>query len=311
MKLIFAGTPDIAAHVLKALAASEHNIIAVYTQPDRPKGRGKKISPSPVKSYAQEQGLVIEQPEHFKDPTTIETFCSYQADALIVIAYGLILPTTILNANRFGGINIHVSLLPRWRGAAPIQSALLANDQQTGISIMQMDQGMDTGPIYYQLPYTILPHDNAASLSNTLVDLAPQALLTVLKQLEQGTAKTTTQESHLATYAPKIKKQDARMDWHQPAQQLACQIRAYNPWPVAFTPLDAQDNLRIWEAKAVSTENKQPPGTILVANQQQLIIQTKKDGLSLQKAQLSGKSTMLIGKLMERFHHRFKVGEHI
>lgn len=286
MKVLFAGTPKIAADILENLIKSDHDIVGVYTQPDRPAGRGRKLTPSAVKQLAVDNNIRVEQPLNFKDKTSIETLKNYQADVMIVVAYGLILPLDVLQTPKHGCINIHMSLLPHWRGAAPIQHAILAGDKETGVTIMQMDTGLDTGPILEQIPCAIDPKDSSERLHNKLAKLSPQALLDVLDKLDTGILLPVPQDESKASYAHKIQKEDARIDWNQSAKEIQQQIMAYNPWPVAFTEIDNKI-IRIWQGHAV--EGSGEPGTILAANKEGITICTKQDAFCVTELQLPGK----------------------
>jgi len=254
LKIIFAGTPDFAARHLDALLASEHQVTGVFTQPDRPAGRGNKLTPGPVKVLAQTHGIPVFQPKSLRPEENQQLVADLQADIMVVVAYGLILPQAVLSMPRLGCVNVHGSLLPRWRGAAPIQRALWAGDSETGVTIMQMDAGLDTGDMLLKLNCPIGPDDTSASLYNRLAELGPQGLLQTLTMLATNRAQPEVQDNALATYAEKLSKEEARLDWTLPAAQLERCIRAFNPWPVAFTPLDDSNNLRIWNS-SLSKQN--------------------------------------------------------
>ncbi len=247
-RIVFAGTPDFAATILQAVIASPHEICAVYTQPDRPAGRGQKLAMSPVKALAQQQGLLIRQPNSLKDAQAQQELAELKADLMIVVAYGLILPTPVLNAPRLGCINVHASLLPRWRGAAPIQRAILAGDSMTGISIMQMDKGLDTGPVWRMAECPITALDTTQTLHDKLATLGASTLLATLDDIANGAHSPVAQSEQDVCYAHKIHKPEAAIDWQQSAQQIARQIRAFNPWPICFSTLDGQ-TIRIWRAE--------------------------------------------------------------
>ncbi len=260
MKIIFAGTPDIAVPVLAGLYKTKHQIIQVLTQPDRPAGRGHKLLPSPVKKFAEQHSLPVFQPENFKDPATIAALSA--ADLMVVIAYGIILPQAVLDLPRLGCINLHVSLLPRWRGSAPMQRAIIAGDTLTGISMMQMDAGMDTGPV---LAYETLPinsADTTASLQEKLSVLSAQILLANLDNIEQGKLTPQPQDNNAVTYAAKILKEEACLNWELGAIQLDRLVRAFNPWPIAYTYFNAE-RIRIWQTKPINEFSGAPPGMIV------------------------------------------------
>lgn len=235
LKIIFAGTPAFAVPTLQALVNSSHDVVAVYTQPDRPAGRGRHLTASPVKAFALEHNIPVEQPPTLTKPEPQQGLEFYNADVMVVAAYGLLLPEAVLHAPRFGCINVHASLLPRWRGAAPIHRAILAGDTCTGITIMQMEKGLDTGPMLCQASCPIERHDTSANLHDRLATLGADALLMTLTQLEAGALNPQLQNNSHATYAKKITKAEAGLDWQQTALALERQIHAFNPWPVATT----------------------------------------------------------------------------
>lgn len=262
MRLIFAGTPEFAAVSLKALIDHQYTISAVYTQPDRPAGRGRKLTASPVKRLALQHDLNVLQPASLNTLEQQEKLRAFNSDLMIVAAYGLLLPKAVLALPRYGCINIHASWLPRWRGAAPIQRAILAGDTETGISIIQMDAGIDTGAILNRQPCLIKPTDTTASLLVSLAQLGSQAILQTLTALSTHSVVATLQDSQLATYATKIVKAEAKMNWQQDARELERLIRAFNPWPVAYTDLDGSV-LRVWQAQPLTTQVSAAPGTIV------------------------------------------------
>lgn len=275
MKIIFAGTPEFAAVALKALIQTDHEIIAVYTQPDRKAGRGQKLSPSAVKQLALDHNLKVYQPLHFKASTeeglaAQQELAALNADIMVVAAYGLILPQAVLDMPKYGCLNIHGSLLPRWRGAAPIQRAIATGDAQTGVTIMKMAAGLDTGDMMLKTLCPIEAHDTSASLHDKLADQGAEAICEVLKteqSLQQYLDAREVQDDALAVYAHKLSKAEAQVDWSKSALEIDRNIRAFNPWPVAFTPLDENQNLRIWNCE-LSSENAQnaAAGTILLIN---------------------------------------------
>ena len=248
MKIIFAGTPEIAETVLKKLLTTEHDIIAVYTQPDRPAGRGRQLTASPVKQLALVNTIPVEQPETLKTPEAQAQLASYQADLMIVVAYGLILPQAILDMPQHGCWNVHVSLLPRWRGAAPIQRAIEAGDKQTGVSIMQMDAGLDTGDILLQRQCGIACDETTGSLHDKLATQGADALLTALQQYDAGTLHPTAQTGDVC-YAKKLSKQEALIDWSKPATTIERKIRAFNPWPGCYFEHKGQ-RIKVWQVSA-------------------------------------------------------------
>ena len=265
MKIIFAGTPEFSAPTLQALIASEHNVCAVYTQPDRPSGRGRKIKFGAIKQCALDNQLTVEQPVNFNNASDIATLKSYQPDLMVVVAYGIILPESILTIPKHGCINIHASLLPRWRGAAPIQRALLNGDKETGVTLMQMDKGLDTGDMLAKSLYKIQQNDTSETLHSKLSVLGAGALIKLLKDVENKTLTPTQQTESDASYASKLSKQEALINWNAPVEQVHRNIRGFNPWPVAHTLLNGQA-IRIWQANMVSSNTDKTPGTIHVEN---------------------------------------------
>ncbi len=307
LKIVFAGTPEFAAVHLQALLGSAHQIVAVYTQPDRPAGRGKKIQAGPVKQVALEAGLPVEQPVSLKDPAAQAGLAAWHPDVMVVVAYGLLLPQAVLDIPRLGCINVHASLLPRWRGAAPIQRAIEAGDPATAITIMQMDAGLDTGPMLLSRPCAIAPEDTAASLFDRLAGIGPTALLEALDQLADGTAKPVPQDERQATYARKITKEEAALDWSLPAAVLERRTRAFFPFPVAFT-LSQGENLRIHLAQAEVQPHKAVPGSIISADQTILVACGQGTALRLLSLQLPGKKVMAARELLNGAADRFRPG---
>ena len=292
MNLVFAGTPEFSVPALKALLDAGHRILAVYTQPDRPAGRGRKLGVSAVKEFALERGLPVHQPVTLKSDSEAETLRTLKPEALIVIAYGLILPQAILTIPEFGCINVHASLLPRWRGAAPIQRAIEAGDDHTGITIMQMDAGLDTGAALALAATPIHAHDTAASLHDRLAEIGAALLVSTLARLVRGDITPQAQDNTHATYAAKLKKEEARIDWGADAELLARRIRAFNPWPVAHTMFDGQ-TLRLWQAAAVKgAPATQPPGTVLGADAEGIRVQCGRGVLCITQLQAEGGKTL-------------------
>ncbi|VAX14322.1 Methionyl-tRNA formyltransferase [hydrothermal vent metagenome] len=312
LRLIFAGTPAFAASSLQALLDAGHNIIAVYTQPDRPAGRGRKLHASPVKILAQAQQIPVYQPENFNGNSDIETLQQLDADLMVVTAYGLLLPPAVLTTPRLGCINVHASLLPRWRGAAPIQRAILAGDSETGITIMQMNEGLDTGDILLKQPCPIKNTDTGGSLHDRLAPLGGQALQQALEKLQQGTLSPQPQDNSLSTYARKLSKQEAMLDWQEDAAALARRVRAFNPWPVAQTRIGDQI-LRIWSAEPLDgkpggAESSAEPGTVLACNKAGIDIATGDGRLRLKQLQPPGKKAMDTPAFLNGYANLLPVG---
>ncbi len=287
LRIIFAGTPDFAASSLAAVLNSEHEVVAVYTQPDRPAGRGRKLRPSPVKSLALEHNLPVYQPLSLKGEAEQQELAALNADLMIVVAYGLILPQAVLDAPRLGCINVHASLLPRWRGAAPIHRALLAGDEVTGITIMQMDAGLDTGDMLTKSECAILAQDTSGSLHDRLAEQGAQTLVSTLAPLAAGELTPEVQDDALATYAHKLEKQEGQIDWHQPAAEIARRIRGFNPWPVCFSNLGGE-NVRIWSGQADDQTTNAVPGTIVSADAKGIRVAAGTGSVLLTELQLPG-----------------------
>lgn len=307
LRIIFAGTPDFAAEHLRALLNSPHQIIAVYTQPDRPAGRGKNVSPSPVKQLAEQYHLPVYQPPTLKTESAQQELQNLNADIMVVVAYGLLLPQAVLDIPPLGCINVHGSLLPRWRGAAPIQRAVEAGDKETGITIMQMDAGLDTGPMLLKVACVIEDEDTSETLFNKLAELGGPALLTALEQIAKGTIVAESQDDNLATYAKKIDKAEANINWHLSAQVLQHQIRAFNPFPVAYTTLDKQ-RIKIYAAEVLALENASQPGTIIQHPKHELVVACGEQALSIQQLQLPGKKKMAVADVLRGKADLFKPG---
>jgi methionyl-tRNA formyltransferase len=291
LKVVFAGTPDFAAVALKALINSHHDVIAVYTQPDRPAGRGRKLQASPVKQLAVENNIPVYQPESLKGEAEQQQLRELDADVMIVAAYGLILPQAVLDTPEMGCLNIHASLLPRWRGAAPIQRAIAAGDKQTGITIMQMNAGLDTGDMLSATSCPITKEDTGGSLHDKLAELGANSLLTTLDDLQAGNITPVVQDDALATYAHKLDKQEAQLNWNNTAQQLYNQVRAFNPWPVAFFMVDNKA-IRVWQSKVIEEQHDKQPGTILHADKKGIDIACNNSVLRLLQLQPPGKKAM-------------------
>jgi methionyl-tRNA formyltransferase len=295
LKIIFAGTPDFAATHLQALIR-QHDIVAVYTQPDRPAGRGKKLTASPVKLLAAQNNLDVYQPQSLKDAEQQAILARLQADIMVVVAYGLILPQVILDTPRLGCINVHGSILPRWRGAAPIQRAVEAGDNETGITIMQMDAGLDTGAMLSISRCTIDTDETSGSLYDKLAALGGPTLLGTLDKIEAGTAVATAQDNDQSTYAKKIDKIEALINWLESAAIIDRRIRAFNPFPAAYTEIGGQ-RVKIWGAQ-VAPEQQASPGQILAADNNGLLVACGQGCLLLTEIQLAGKSRMPVSEIL-------------
>ncbi|MBK0097610.1 methionyl-tRNA formyltransferase [Erwinia sp. S63] len=306
LKIIFAGTPDFAARHLDALLASEHQVVGVFTQPDRPSGRGNKLTPGPVKMLAQAHDVPVFQPKSLKPEENQQLVADLQADIMVVVAYGLILPKAVLDMPRLGCINVHGSLLPRWRGAAPIQRSLWAGDSETGVTIMQMDVGLDTGDMLHKLSCPITPEDTSASLYDKLAELGPQGMLDTLDLLASGKAQPEVQDEALVSYAEKLSKEEARLDWSLSAAQLERCIRAFNPWPVSFFLIEDQP-VKVWQASVLPHQNKQP-GEIIHADKNGIQIATADGVLNLLSLQPAGKKAMSAQDLLNSRREWFATG---
>lgn len=285
MRLIFAGTPEFAAQALDALIRAGHEVALVLTQPDRPAGRGMQLAMSPVKQLALAHHLAVLQPTSLRQPEIQNQLAAMGADIMIVAAYGLILPGEVLAIPGQGCLNIHASLLPRWRGAAPIQRAILAGDAETGITIMQMDVGLDTGPMLLRFPLPIAVTDTAQSLHDKLAALGAEAIVAALARLQQGALPAQNQDESLATYAAKLSKAEARLDWNRPAPELERAVRAYNPFPVAQAAFRGE-MWRIWQVAVVNEHGQ--PGTVLRADKSGLLVACGEGALLLQEVQKAG-----------------------
>lgn len=307
LRIIFAGTPDFAARHLDALLSSGHQVVGVFTQPDRPAGRGKKLMPSPVKMLAEEQGLPVFQPASLRPQENQQLVADLKADVMVVVAYGLILPKAVLDMPRLGCINVHGSLLPRWRGAAPIQRSLWAGDTDTGVTIMQMDVGLDTGDMLYKLSCPITAEDTSATLYDKLAELGPKGLIDTLQQLANNRAQPEVQDEALATYAEKLSKEEARLDWSLPAAQLERCIRAFNPWPMSWLEIEGQP-VKVWQASVIAGKADAAPGTIIEASKQGIQVATVEGVLNLESLQPAGKKAMSAQDLLNSRREWFTPG---
>lgn len=297
LKVIFAGTPDFAASSLQALIDSEHQVVAAYTQPDRQSGRGKKIARSPVKELALEHKIPVEQPINFKSEEARQVLSNYDADIMVVVAYGLLLPQVVLDTPNLGCINVHGSLLPRWRGAAPIQRAIEAGDAKTGITIMQMEAGLDTGPMISKAITPITEKDTGASLHDKLAQQGAELLISTLDSIAKEGIKAEAQDDSQATYAHKLSKQEAFIDWTKDAAVIERRIRAFNSWPVAQTALK-EKIIRIWQAQIVLQQSSETAGTIIQADKDGVLVSCGHNQLLLTELQLPGSRKMSVKDLL-------------
>ena len=310
LRLVFAGTPDFAAHHLRALIDSPHELVGVYTQPDRPAGRGKKLQPSPVKQLALSHEVPVYQPVSLKAPAAQAELAALNADVMVVVAYGLLLPKAILDTPRLGCVNVHASLLPRWRGAAPIQRAIEAGDTESGVTIMQMDVGLDTGDMLVKAHCAIQPDDTAGALHDRLADLGAPALLKALSELSGGRTQPEPQAHDQSTYAAKITKAEAALDWSQPAATLARQVRAFNPFPISHTrPEDNSAPIRVWRASAVTDTSDAAPGTIVSVDDAAVRVACGEGVLALEVVQLPGKKALPVEELRRGRADLFQTGQ--
>ena len=306
LRIIFAGTPEFAAAHLQALLQAGLNIVAVYSQPDRPAGRGHRLTPSAVKQLALQHDLPVYQPQTLRAPEAQTELAALQADLMVVVAYGLILPQAVLDMPRLGCINSHASLLPRWRGAAPIQRAIEAGDSETGVTVMQMEAGLDTGPMLLKSHTPIQDSDTGGSLHDRLAELGPPAVLQAIEGLAAGSLQGEIQDDSLATYAHKLGKADARIDWARPASELALMIRAFNPWPLAHALWQNQP-LKVWSADVEDGSGQ--PGEILDCSKQGLLVACGDRALRLTRLQLPGGKALAFADLYNARRDQFAAGQ--
>jgi methionyl-tRNA formyltransferase len=288
LAVAFAGTPDFALPAIDAVAASRHRIVVAYTQPDRPAGRGRKLAASPVRQRALALGLPVEQPRSLRDPDAQAGLARYAPDVMLVVAYGLLLPQPVLDTPRLGCLNIHGSLLPRWRGAAPVARAIEAGDARTGVCIMRMEAGLDTGPVLRCTETAIGPRENAGELQSRLAVAGAALAVEALDAIAAGDVVATAQDETRATYARKLDKSEARLDWREPALVLERRVRAFNPWPVAEAVVEGAQ-IRLFEAQVVATGSTAPPGTILTADAAGIVVMTGDQALALLRVQHPGR----------------------
>jgi methionyl-tRNA formyltransferase len=296
LAVVFAGTPEFALPSLDAIAASRHRLEAVFTQPDRPSGRGRHLAAGPVKQRALALGVPLRQPATLKDGAAAREIAAFAPDVMVVVAYGLLLPPEILRLPRHGCLNVHASLLPRWRGAAPVARAILAGDERTGVCIMRMEAGLDTGPVMLRRELAIGARETAGELEARLAEEGGEAIVVALDALAAGSATFTPQDPGQATYAGKLAKAEARLDWREDAAALARRVRALNPRPVAETTLEGAQ-LRIHEAEAVAAAPGRVPGTILAAGADGIVVMTGDGALALRRVQLPGRRAVSAGEL--------------
>ncbi|MFM4845559.1 methionyl-tRNA formyltransferase [Aeromonas caviae] len=307
LKLSFAGTPDFAARHLAALLSSGHEVVAVYTQPDKPAGRGQKLTASPVKELALAHDLPVYQPASLRNEAAQAELAALGADLMVVVAYGLILPKAVLDTPRLGCINVHGSLLPRWRGAAPIQRSIWAGDAETGVTIMQMDVGLDTGAMIRKVTCPIASDETSASLYDKLAGLGPQALVDTLDAMAAGDTAAEPQDDALANYAEKLSKEEARIDWSMDAVAIERCIRAFNPWPISWFDVAGQ-TVKVWQAEVVAQDHGQAAGTLLKADKQGIEVATGQGVLRLLTLQPPGKKAMSVSDLLNSRRDWFEPG---
>ncbi|MFM4814363.1 methionyl-tRNA formyltransferase [Aeromonas dhakensis] len=307
LKLIFAGTPDFAARHLAALLSSDHEVVAVYTQPDKPAGRGQKLTASPVKELALAHDLPVYQPASLRKEEAQTELAALGADLMVVVAYGLILPKVVLDTPRLGCINVHGSLLPRWRGAAPIQRSIWAGDAETGVTIMQMDVGLDTGAMIRKMSCPIAADETSASLYDKLAELGPQALVDTIDAMAAGNIAAEAQDDALANYAEKLSKEEARINWSMEAVAIERCIRAFNPWPISWFEV-ADQTVKVWQAEVITQDHGQRAGTLLKADKQGIDVATGKGVLRLLTLQPPGKKAMSVTDLLNSRRDWFEPG---
>ncbi|CAK2683522.1 10-formyltetrahydrofolate:L-methionyl-tRNA(fMet) N-formyltransferase [Vibrio crassostreae] len=307
LRIVFAGTPDFAARHLAALLSSEHEVIAVYTQPDRPAGRGKKLTASPVKNIALENNIPVYQPENFKSDEAKQELADLNADIMVVVAYGLLLPQVVLDTPRLGCINVHGSILPRWRGAAPIQRSIWAGDKETGVTIMQMDIGLDTGDMLSIATLPIEATDTSASMYEKLAGLGPDALVECLSDIASGKTVAEKQDDELANYAKKLSKEEARIYWSDDAAHIERCVRAFNPWPMSHFEA-AENSIKVWQSRVAEQASDKPAGTILQADKTGIYVATGHGVLVLEQLQVPGKKAMSVQDILNSRASWFEVG---
>ena len=292
MKIVFMGTPDFAVGTLHALAESEHEILAVVTQPDKPKGRGKALQPTPVKEEALRYGIPVYQPKKVREEEFQAVLRELNPDLIVVVAFGQLIPKSILELPRYGCVNVHASLLPKYRGAAPIQWAVIDDEKESGVTIMKMDEGLDTGDMIAKAVVPLAADETGGSLFDKLSQIGAQLLIDTIPALEAGTAVCEKQPQESPTpYAAMLNKKMGLIDWNQDASVIECLIRGLNPWPSAYTYLKGK-TLKIWQAKVVERQQEAEPGTVICVDKKQLVVACKTNALSIQRLQLEGKKQM-------------------
>ncbi|MCJ8169367.1 methionyl-tRNA formyltransferase [Atopomonas sediminilitoris] len=308
LRIVFAGTPEFAASHLAALINSPHHLVGVYSQPDRPAGRGHKVSMSPVKQLALQHDIPVFQPKTLRDAEAQAELAALKPDLLVVVAYGLILPQAVLDIPRLGCINSHASLLPRWRGAAPIQRAIEAGDVESGVTVMQMEAGLDTGPMLLKVSTPISAEDTGGSLHDRLAELGPPAVLQAIDGLAAGRLRGEVQDDAQATYAHKLNKDEARIDWQRPAADLALQVRAFTPWPICHSQL-GDTVVKIWVARAENHAHSAAPGTVLAAEREGLLIACGTHALRVSHLQLPGGKALAVADLLNSRREQLAPGQ--
>ncbi len=308
LRIIFAGTPEFASIHLQAIIDSNHEVIAVYSQPDRPAGRGRKLTPSPVKQLALEHNIPVFQPKSLKAEDAQQELAALEPDLMVVVAYGLLLPQAVLDIPKYGCINVHGSILPRWRGAAPIQRAIAAGDKESGVTIMQMDAGLDTGDMLLKACCPIHADDTSQNLHDRLAEIGAPCLQQALDKIAAGTLMPEKQDDEQANYAHKMSKEEGGIDWSKPAQEIDCLVRAFNPWPVAWAELE-EERIRVWQATASEASSDKAPGTIISADKQGITVSCGTGSLVLKQLQLPGSRAMSVQDLLNSRSDQFAPGK--
>lgn len=297
MRIIYMGTPDFAVPALECLVKSRHEVVAVVTQPDKAKGRSGKVQYTPVKEYALKKGLPVLQPERVKDEAFHQELEKYQPDAIVVAAFGQILPESVLGFPKYGCLNIHASLLPKYRGAAPIQWAVINGEKETGITIMQMDAGVDTGDILNVCRVALREDETGGSLFDTLAQMGGPLLLETLEKIEDGSVIRTPQKHEEHTYAKMLSKETGCLDFNRSAAGLECMVRGLNPWPSAYTKMNGK-TLKIWKARVVDDDSICMPGTVIKSGKDTLLVKCGEGALAIEELQLEGKKRMDTGSFL-------------